>query len=71
MTYNTATGFAGFSLGQRFAALRADMAEYAAKRKVYNTTLAELASLTDRDLDDLGIARASISAIAREAAYGK
>ncbi len=71
MTYNTDAGFAGFSLGQRIAALRADMAQNAAKRKVYRATLSELETLTDRDLNDLGIARASIKAIAHEAAYGK
>lgn len=71
MTYNTDTGFAGFSLGQRFAAFRTDMAENAAKRKTYRTTLAELEMLSNRDLADLGITRASIKSIAYEAAYGK
>lgn len=71
MTFNTDTGFAGFSLGQRIAALRADMAQNAAKRKVYRATLSELETLTDRDLNDLGIARSAIKAIAHEAAYGK
>ncbi len=70
MTYSTHTGFAGFSLGQRFAAFRADLAENAAKRKVYRTTLAELESLSNRDLGDLGISRSAIKAIAFEAAYG-
>ncbi|MCK0093935.1 DUF1127 domain-containing protein [Yoonia sp. F2084L] len=71
MTYNTDTGFAGFSLGQRFAAFRADMADRAAKRKTYRTTLAELEVLSSRDLADLGITRSAIKAIAYEAAYGK
>ncbi len=71
MTYNTDTGFEGFSLGQRFAAFRADMAENAAKRKIYKTTLAELNSLTNRDLLDLGISRGEIPVIAHEAAYGQ
>ena len=70
MTYNTDAGFAGFSLGQRFEAFRVDMADRAAKRKVYRTTLAELEVLSTRDLADLGIARSSIRAIAYEAAYG-
>ena len=46
------------------------MADRAAKRKVYRTTLAELEVLSTRDLADLGIARSSIRAIAYEAAYG-
>jgi uncharacterized protein YjiS (DUF1127 family) len=70
MTYSTYTGFAGFSLGQRFAAFRADMAENAAKRKAYRTTLAELESLSNRDLSDLGISRSAIKSVAFEAAYG-
>ena len=70
MTYNTDTGFAGFSLGQRFAAFRADMADNAAKRKIYRTTLAELETLSSRDLADLGISRSSIKSVAYEAAYG-
>ncbi|MAM61605.1 MAG: hypothetical protein CMH11_08960 [Maritimibacter sp.] len=42
-----------------------------AQRKVYRTTLAELRALNGRDLADLGISRAEIPFIAREAAYGK
>lgn len=43
----------------------------AAARKVYRQTYAELSTLSQRELDDLGIARANIDEIAREAAYGK
>ncbi len=43
----------------------------AAKRRIYNQTLRELRSLSDRDLADLGIHRMSITEIAQEAAYGK
>lgn len=70
MTVLTETFFAGTTFGSRFAALRVQFAEAAAKRKVYRTTLTELASLNDRDLNDLGIARNSIEAIAYDAAYG-
>lgn len=70
MTYNTDTGLVGFSLGQRFAALRAELAEKVAKRKVYRTTLNELRDLSDRDLADLGLSRSMIKGIALEAAYG-
>jgi uncharacterized protein YjiS (DUF1127 family) len=40
-------------------------------RRVYARTVAELNSLSDRELADLGISRLGISDIAREAAYGK
>jgi uncharacterized protein YjiS (DUF1127 family) len=71
MAYNTDTGFGGFALGQRFSALRAELAEKAEKRKVYRTTLTELQSLSNRDLADLGLSRSMIPNIAFEAAYGK
>jgi uncharacterized protein YjiS (DUF1127 family) len=41
------------------------------QRRVYARTVAELNSLTDRELTDLGISRLAIPEIAREAAYGK
>ncbi|HLQ17783.1 MAG TPA: DUF1127 domain-containing protein [Tabrizicola sp.] len=41
------------------------------QRRVYSRTVAELNSLTDRELADLGISRLGITDIAREAAYGK
>lgn len=71
MTYNTDTGLAGFSFAQRFSALKVELAEKAAKRKVYRTTLKELSDLSDRDLTDLGLSRSMIKGIALEAAYGK
>ncbi|WP_370229546.1 DUF1127 domain-containing protein [Cognatishimia sp.] len=42
-----------------------------AKRKVYVTTLRELQTLSNRELADLGMSRASISSIAYEVAYAK
>ncbi|MEO0905533.1 MAG: DUF1127 domain-containing protein [Pseudomonadota bacterium] len=71
MSTLTQTLFASTSLTEGFAAFRAQLAENAAKRKTYRTTLAELQRLTDRDLADLGIARSMIKGIAFEAAYGK
>ena len=68
MTVQTETFFAGTSLGARLAALRTQIAEVAAKRKIYNSTVAELERLTDRDLHDLGISRSAIKAIAKDAA---
>lgn len=40
-----------------------------AKRKTFQRTYHELSALTDRDLADLGIARADIKRLAQEAAY--
>jgi uncharacterized protein YjiS (DUF1127 family) len=41
------------------------------RRSVYNQTFKELASMSDRDLYDLGITRGDISTLAYEATYGK
>jgi uncharacterized protein YjiS (DUF1127 family) len=71
MTVLTETFFAGTSLSERFAAFRAQLADKAAKRKVYRTTMSELESLSSRDLADLGMSRSMIKSIAFEAAYGK
>lgn len=42
-----------------------------ADHRTYRTTLHELAQLSDRDLNDLGISRHAIRAIARESVYGR
>ena len=42
-----------------------------ARNAVYRRTVNELSGLSNRDLADLGIARASIKGIAYEHAYGK
>lgn len=43
----------------------------AQRRRVYLQTLKELNALSDRDLSDLGLHRSMISAVAKDAAYGK
>lgn len=58
------------SLLDRVTAVRKSFAEARAQRKVYQTTLAELRSLDNRELADLGISASEIPFIAREAAYG-
>lgn len=45
--------------------------EARARRAVYRQTVAELSSLSNRELDDLGIHRSMITRIATEAAWGK
>lgn len=49
-----------------FARLNKMIADY----RLYQATIAELAQLSDRDLSDLGIHRASIRDIAHESVYG-
>lgn len=51
-------------LGQLVAAWRRQIAVY----RVYRQTYDELQMLTDRELDDIGIARYDIRAIARDTA---
>jgi len=55
-------------LASRLTALRAHVAERLAQRRSYRATLNELSSLSDHELDDLGIGRGMIPAIAAEAA---
>jgi uncharacterized protein YjiS (DUF1127 family) len=71
MAFITDIRTGGTTWAARFAALRAEWAENAAKRKIYRTTVEELQSLSTRDLADLGIDRSMIFSIATEAAYGK
>ena len=67
MAYVTTTS-KGLTLAQRIANLRADLGQRMARRAVYRDTARELGALTDRELADLGIARADISHVARKAA---
>lgn len=55
----------GARVVEYFNGLRARRAQYT----VYRTTLRELESLSERELEDLGIHRGSIRAIAYQAAY--
>lgn len=41
------------------------------RRTIYTQVLAELNTMTDRDLADIGISRLEIRDVARRAAYGK
>ena len=61
---------AGFDFG-RFAALRETLATRFANYRTYRATMNELADLSDRELADLGLARANLRAVAYEAAYRK
>lgn len=50
--------------------LVARISERFARYRVYRETHNELNQLTDRELADLGLSRATIPAVAHEAAYG-
>lgn len=51
-----------------FGALWARITDYAAVRRRFRETLTELQQLSDRELTDLGMSRASLRSIAWEAA---
>jgi uncharacterized protein YjiS (DUF1127 family) len=63
------TRSAQVSFFDRFAALMVGVKDLIARRRVFNQTLFELDQLSDRDLSDLGLSRANIADVAREAAY--
>ena len=52
------------------ASLFADIKRRRAEHEMYRRTLNELRALSDRELSDLGLSRADIHAVAREAACG-
>ena len=61
----TASAPFGARVANYFNSWRASRAQYA----VYRTTMRELEALSERELDDLGINRANIRAIAYKAAF--
>ena len=69
MAYVNSSRSAQVNLSDRFAAMVKVVKDMIERRRVYNQTLFELNNLSDRDLSDLGISRASIAEVAREAAY--
>jgi uncharacterized protein YjiS (DUF1127 family) len=71
MAYVNSSTIARKGFLDRLAALKDSIATAITQRRVYERTVAELNSLSDRDLTDLGISRLSIPDLAREAAYGR
>lgn len=59
------------SVADLLAKVVANVKEALERRAVYNRTLRELRSLSDRELNDLGMSRAALRSIAVEAAYGR
>ncbi|TFL19905.1 DUF1127 domain-containing protein [Jannaschia formosa] len=71
---NTAYGTSTLTIGalRDRAVSRLDSVRDGWRRwRLYTRTYDELAALSSRELDDLGISRSSIRSIAHEAAYGK
>ncbi len=61
--------FAGASLWQSLStSLTTTLVHRLAQRRAYRATFGELSALTDRDLADIGLFRADIEDVAREAA---
>lgn len=71
MAYVNSTRVASNGLVERLMAAVAALRTNLGKRALYARTVRELQLLTDRELADLGINRASIHSVASEAAYGK
>lgn len=70
MAYTTQIHGLDASLLDRAAAVLSQVSDALAKRAVYRATLNELRQLNDRELNDLGLSRAGIRAVALDAAYG-
>lgn len=71
MAYATDTQIPGATLAGRIGKVRMAIEDRFARYALYRRTLNELKQLDDRDLADLGISRADIEHLAREAAWGK
>ena len=71
MAYVNTNSIARKGFANRLAYLKDVVLTAISQRRIYTRTVAELNSLTDRELADLGISRLGIAEIAREAAYGK
>ena len=70
MAYVNSSRATSIGVFDRVSALVAAVKLSLQRRAIYQQTLHELNSLSDRDLTDLGLSRASIRTVAREAAYG-
>lgn len=71
MAYVAGSRSSFLSFGDRLAEIKSQFADALAARRLYNRTVSELQSCSDRELNDLGISRSMIKSIALEAAYGK
>ncbi len=69
MAHTATLTHGGFNLSARFANLVERIKENRARGAEYNRTYRELQSLSDRELNDIGVRRCDIADIAREHAY--
>lgn len=69
MAFLTDTFSVQSTMGDKIAALWAQLVDANAKRVVFKTTVRELNALSGRELADLGVHRSMIRRIAMEAAY--
>lgn len=70
MAYTNDINSAATASTASFGGLFKAVAERFARYRVYRETMLELSSLEDRELADLGMSRATLRAVAYEAAYG-
>lgn len=69
MAHTATLTHGGFNLSARFANLVERVKENRARASEFNRTYRELQSLSDRELNDIGVRRCDITDIAREHAY--
>ncbi len=67
-TIRTRAAHSGFY--ERMALAVDGWSERTAKRRLYRQTYRELASMSSRELSDLGLNRSSLGAVAYDVAYG-
>jgi len=71
MASTTPTSGSGYAVaGERTGGFLGRISRAWRNFRAYNATLAELRTLTDRQLADLGLGRSGIRTAAREAVYG-
>ena len=70
MAHTSDTDIIGSSVLSKFTNLIDALTVRYSQYQTYNNTLRELESLSERELNDLGLNQHALRAVAREAAYG-
>ena len=70
MAFLTETRSTGLGIGAALMALPRALADRYSRRRAYLRTFNELSALNARDLQDIGLDRSMIGAVAFETAYG-